>query len=92
MKQSQQRALQRPSHPIRIIVKDYGWPKKQYSFELDSTSTIEDVKNKFRDKTGIPSNVIDLTTTSHKILRDNFTLGEYNLKKDDVLYVITKLH
>lgn len=91
MKQSQQ-ALQRPSHPIRIIVKDYGWYKKQFSFELDSTNTIEDVKNKFFERTGIPPNVIDLTTTSHKILKDNFTLGEYNLKKDDVLYVITKLH
>ena len=92
MKQSHHKSLQRPSHPIRIIVKDYGWPKRQYIFQLDSTDKIVDVKDKFRDKTGIPSNVVDLTTTDHKILRDNFTLGEYNLKKQDVLYVITKLH
>lgn len=92
MKQSQVQALQRPSHPIKIIVKDYGWPMRQYMFQLESTNTIEDIKRKFGDKTGIPSNVIDLTTINHKILKDNFTLGEYNLKKDDILYVITKLH
>jgi hypothetical protein len=58
--------------------------------EVESTDTIEEIKNKILDKEGIPP-AQQMLLFASKPLENNKTLNDYNISKESTLTIIVKL-
>ena len=59
--------------------------------EVEPSDTIENVKQKIQDKEGIPAEQQSIYL-DEILLEDVFTLLDYNVKKDDILWVVRTIN
>lgn len=63
---------------------------KLHILEVESSDTIEQVKQKIQDKTGTPPDQQKLIVDSN-ILKNEKTLGDYNIQKESKIHLIVRL-
>ena len=61
------------------------------SLKVKTNHTIKELKNLYASKTSICSDKIDFIRYGRLLSKDNYTLNDYGINKNSVIFVIMKL-
>jgi ubiquitin C len=75
---------------MQIVVKNPKSPTLM-TLEVESSNTIDELKSQISDNLHVPVDELWLVYRS-KQLSDKLTVGDYNIHKDAVLYVVFRIH
>ncbi len=73
------------SFPISVI----DIKSRKLVFDVNSSDTIEEIKNKIRDRNGIPLVEQNLIWAGKK-LENNLTIQDYQIKKESKIWLVLK--
>ncbi|TNV75985.1 hypothetical protein FGO68_gene14538 [Halteria grandinella] len=62
-----------------------------YTIDAEPSDTIKIIKDKIRDKSGLPQDQQRLIFAGEQLVKDHYSLSQYAVKKESNLYLVYRL-